>query len=72
MVGNKNTLPTLHCSIGAGNKNTLPTLQFPKLIFTQKFLRAKTVFHAKVARNFCVSRRPAKLNVKKKLSLSPR
>ncbi|RKZ45454.1 MAG: serine/threonine-protein kinase PknK [Candidatus Parabeggiatoa sp. nov. 3] len=25
-----------------------------KVYFTQKFLRAKTVFHAKVARNFCV------------------
>ncbi|RKZ50480.1 MAG: hypothetical protein DRR16_09860 [Candidatus Parabeggiatoa sp. nov. 3] len=26
LVGNKNTLPTLHGLIGAGNKNTLPTL----------------------------------------------
>jgi len=34
-----------------GNVFLLPTI---KMYFTQKFLRAKTVFHAKVARNFSV------------------
>jgi hypothetical protein len=53
---------TLAIAIADGGKTRIPH---------PHWLLYCPAFHAKIARNFCVSRRPAKLNVKSNLRFCP-